>query len=348
MPRLRTSTRPSVWLLTVALAVAGLVSTGAATSTAAAQEPIHIMGTVTDNAGLPVAGAEVQAIVYCGCEGFQTVGETQTADDGTYDLIIAPITSALLQHNDFLVHVAAPAGDHAPEWYDNGVTVFRATNIHVPDGGTATGKDVQLAPGSHINGTVTGPKGAPLAGVAVYVTFADPEDTQWLDPGFGATTAGDGSYDLGPLPASTYHLSFDAPGYGRQRYAGDIVVAEGATITGKDARFGRRVHRGPIHNVERPAILGRPRVGQRVHATPGSWDPERVRTVYRWFVAGKPVARATYASFRPRPRDVGKKLRFQVVAKAYGRTSATAVSPAKRIRKAAPAAATRLEDRPAG
>ncbi|MBB6626266.1 carboxypeptidase regulatory-like domain-containing protein [Nocardioides sp. KIGAM211] len=341
MARTRTSTRRSVWLLTVVLAIAGLTSAGAVTTTASAAEPIHITGTVTDNGGLPVAGAEVQAVVYCSCEGFHTAGETQTAEDGAYDLVIPPITESYFDHNDFLVHIDAPAGDHAPEWYDNGVSVFRATSIHVPDGRTATGKDVQLAPGSHITGTVTGPRGAPLAGAVVVADFADPNDGGWADTGFPTRTADDGTYDLGPLPASTYRLSFRAPGYSEQRYPTVVVVGEGETAAGRDVSFR------PVRNLKRPAIVGKPVVGRKVSATSGSWDPQRVKRSYQWLVDGKPVAGATHASYRPRVRDLGKKLRFRVIARAPGHPAATATSRGKTIRTATPTATTRIGVRPA-
>jgi hypothetical protein len=322
---MRASTRPSVWLLTMGLALAGLVG---ADAMASAAEPIHITGTVTGTGGVPVAHVEVQAVVYCSCEGFSTVGTVQTADDGSYDLVIAPITNPMLDHDTFYLRFDAPAGDYAPEYYNDAVSLFSATGIYVPDGATASGKDVQLAPGSHITGTVTGPEGTPLAGASVNAYVTDPNDSGWLDTGFSTSTAEDGSYDLGPLPASTYHLEFSAKGYREEWYPTDVVLASGTTITRRDARLAFRRH---VHNLERPAISGKPKVGRRVTATPGSWNPAQVTVTYRWLVAGRPVARATHASYRPRRADVGKRLRVRVTASATGRTAATATSTSKTV-----------------
>jgi hypothetical protein len=328
MPHMRVLTRPSVWLLTVALALAGLASTGA---TASAAEPIHITGTVTGTGGVPLANVEVQAIVYCGCEGFSEVGAVQTADDGTYDLAIGPITDPMLSHNTFYLHFDEPTGDYAPEYYNNAVSVFGATGISVADGATASGKDVRLKLGGRITGTVTGPGGSPLAGVFVHAYFADPNDSGWLDTNFYTKTADDGTYDLSPLPARTYNLEFSAFGdYRGEWYPTDVVVRSGTTVPRRDARLSYRRH---VANLKRPAITGKPKVGRPVTAGPGSWNPVGVTTTYRWLVAGRPVAGATHASYTPRAADVGKTLRVRVTATATGHRAATATSPGKTVAK---------------
>ena len=276
------------------------------------------------NGGVPVANVEVDARVQCSCEGFATVGEAQTAEDGTYDLVIAPITEPYFAHNTFYVLFDSPAGDYAPEWYDNGASVFDATPIYVADGGTASDKNVRLAPGSHVTGTVTGPGGAPVAGAIVFAPIADYDN--W-GAEFHAKTAEDGSYDLGPLPASTYNLEFRSDDY-HGKISG-VVVAAGETLR-KDARLGYRLY---VRNIQRPAITGKPKVGQRVRATPGLWNPAQVTLTYRWRVAGRWVAGARHSFYRPRAADAGKRLRVRIRATAPGRGAATATSPAKIVAK---------------
>jgi hypothetical protein len=170
-------------------------------------------------------------------------------------------------------------------------------------------------------------------GRPVYLGFGDPSGEyagEYYDHG-------DGSYDLSPLPPGTYRLDFDAP----RRYRGEywpnarafahvrnVVVPAGATVSRKNARLSTNWH---VANLNRPAITHRPKVGRKVTARAGRWDPSDVKLSYQWLVAGKPVARATHASYKPRSRDAGKTLRVRVTAASVGMKSRTVTSPARRV-----------------
>jgi hypothetical protein len=72
-------------------------------------------------------------------------------------------------------------------------------------------------------------------------------------------------------------------------------------------------------NARRPAIVGRPRVGRDVHASPGRWVGHPWQRRYQWLLCNgagrlcKRLARATRASYRPTAREAGDRLRVRVV-----------------------------------
>jgi subtilisin family serine protease len=69
---------------------------------------------------------------------------------------------------------------------------------------------------------------------------------------------------------------------------------------------------------EAPAISGNPRVGARLTATPGTWDPADVSTSFQWLRDGQPIEGATSSTYRVVRADVGTTLSVRVTALAEG------------------------------
>ncbi len=81
-----------------------------------------------------------------------------------------------------------------------------------------------------------------------------------------------------------------------------------------------------VESVQAPALPHRPRVGQTLAATPGTWRPSAVRVSYQWYVRGSAVAGATEATFRVKPGALGDRIGVAVTAKKRGYRTATAFS----------------------
>lgn len=123
----------------------------------------------------------------------------------------------------------------------------RATDVVVGAETTVSGRDAQIAPASHIRGTVTAPAGTGVVQVLVTAHRYDPSRETWNAVAWDGTEF-DGSYDLAGLPAGTYRLRFTdsteralATEYWNDQpdieSAQDIVVTAGDAVTGKDAQL---------------------------------------------------------------------------------------------------------------
>ena len=78
-----------------------------------------------------------------------------------------------------------------------------------------------------------------------------------------------------------------------------------------------------VENREPPTISGKAKFDERLKATPGRWEPAAVTATYQWLRAGRPIANATTANYRPVLKDLGKRLSVRVeVTDAEGNTGA--------------------------
>ncbi|MBU2663439.1 IPT/TIG domain-containing protein [Actinoplanes bogorensis] len=86
--------------------------------------------------------------------------------------------------------------------------------------------------------------------------------------------------------------------------------------------------------VTKPTITGAAKVGTRLKASTGTWNPKATTFTYQWSAAGEPISDATAATYRIRPADLGKKLTVAVTATKPGYTATTAKSaPTPRVTK---------------
>ena len=76
-----------------------------------------------------------------------------------------------------------------------------------------------------------------------------------------------------------------------------------------------------------PAVVGTPRFGETLAATPGAWDVGTTQT-YAWLRAGSPIADATGTAYTPTLADVGFPLSFQVTSTRPGYSKVVSTSAA--------------------
>ncbi|KQZ85903.1 hypothetical protein ASD56_06380 [Microbacterium sp. Root166] len=79
-------------------------------------------------------------------------------------------------------------------------------------------------------------------------------------------------------------------------------------------------------NLTLPTIEGDALVGQRLTATPGTWDTDGLTFTYRWQADGVDIPRANKAEYKVKPKDAGAVLTVVVTATIEGLDAATAAS----------------------
>lgn len=152
------------------------------------------------------------------------VGTVVTGADGTYSF-----GSNVLPDGDYRLRF----GDGS--WWSGATSWSTATRVHATDDQT-TVVDASIAlPAASVAGTVTSPRGNPVAGatVSLYRRLD-------LAPVASTTTAADGTYRIDGLSAQTLVAQFTAPGKGETWYGG-TVTANGATsidLDGSGPRSG--------------------------------------------------------------------------------------------------------------
>jgi hypothetical protein len=146
----------------------------------------------------PLPNIRVRAYLQTGPTSWVVVDTVQTGGDGAY-------TAAGLEAGIYRAEFYDPAGDYVPEFYDGQSDFAFATNFSVVEGETQTGIDAALAQGGHIAGTVTGVSdGEPIADIVASAWY---QDSGWQSAG-SAVSSGDGTFDIGGLPAGTYRVRF--------------------------------------------------------------------------------------------------------------------------------------------
>ena len=157
-----------------------------------------------------------------------------------------------------------------PEWWNDKPTFATADPIELSAGEAMTDVNVVLAPGAIISGTVTADGGGPLEFAYVAVQPANGGQYDWV---VSVSTASDGHFTAGPLPAGDYKLKVDSPpglGYltewwnDRTSFASaDVIpVASGEVVGGKDVALA---HGAQIGGTVRNSS-GDPLSGIRVYA----------------------------------------------------------------------------------
>jgi hypothetical protein len=75
----------------------------------------------------------------------------------------------------------------------------------------------------------------------------------------------------------------------------------------------------------KPKVVGQTRVGKKLRAKVGAWS-KKAAVAYQWFADGKPIAKATKASYKVTRADVGKRLTVRVTATKAGFETGVATS----------------------
>lgn len=214
----------------------GTQSIEAAEATAAFAGTVTRAGTAT-----PLGGIRIRAYLQTGPTSWLLVATVLTASDGSY-------TAAGLEPGIYRARFEDPAGDYVPQYYNNKDSFGSATKFTLEDGQTTTGIDAALELAGHIAGTVTAKgNGEPVEDIVVSAHRST--NGGWESAG-SAVSGGDGTYDIGGLPAGTYRVRFAdvymPPRHVTQVYDNvltldegtDVPVTAGATTSGIDAAMG--------------------------------------------------------------------------------------------------------------
>jgi 5-hydroxyisourate hydrolase-like protein (transthyretin family) len=272
----------------------------------------HVTGRVTgaDGTGLE----DVQATVYRWSEAEQDwsfVDHAYTDGSGAYDIegLAAGTYRLGFWPSDY---------DHLGEYWDDVPAIGDATDIEVAGSSSVVGKDARLAPAGHITGTVTATTSTADVLVTAYADGSDGWEPVWSD-----YVGPDGTYDVGGLRAGTYRIGFEdeagqlATEFWNDRAtittADDIVVAAGATVTGRNASLVTG-STPSFENTVAPAVSGSARVGQTLTASPGTWTPTGASFAYQWLADGAPLAGATTPALALQPIHQGKRISVRVTA----------------------------------
>ena len=155
---------PEYWNDAASVEAATDIVVGASTTVADRNAQLaagsHITGRVTGSGGTGLAGAYVSAYQLSGGSWNPINMGTSTDAAGNYDL-------GGLKAGTYRLGFSSWSTGHISEFWNDAATVQTATDIVVGSSSTVSGKDAQLASGSHITGKVTGPDGAALQGVNV-------------------------------------------------------------------------------------------------------------------------------------------------------------------------------------
>lgn len=213
--------------------------------------PGAITGTVTDNAGEPLANITVNALRYgtdfMGSEGWFYAGNTLTNGDGSYSVAnLAPGRYRL----EFADYFNAPR-QYSLEFYNDVTRLDDATELVVTSGATISSIDAQLVRTGMISGQVLNVEDVPLSEIyAVALRLQDDGlgNTYWGEVN-STMTGATGTYTLMGLDVGTYRIAFrDAqwPARYAALYYNNVADLDAATsitivadghVTGIDARL---------------------------------------------------------------------------------------------------------------
>lgn len=205
----------------------------------------HVAGAVTDGvSGIP--GVLVSAYFPDGAGGWTYATGAFTRADGTYLINNLPEGEYRFGFDDPDEVFYYNGGVFLDEYYPNAPDVGSATTVPI-SAGTTTAIDAVMARESRLSGVVRNSSGQPLGGITVGLYVAHS-----FEPGRYDTTASDGSYDFGLVPAANYLVSFsDQSRVYFNEYFDDfqsgsgsteIPVAAGDRISGIDATLTAGAH----------------------------------------------------------------------------------------------------------
>lgn len=132
-----------------------------------------------------------------------------------------------------------------------------------------------------------------------------------------ADASGNWSFTLTGLAACGHSYTVTAG-------SGHSTAATSGTLT---------VAPGNFTCIKAPGISGTVRVGSRVVANPGTWSVAAPTFTYQWLANGKPISRATSASYSIPASLAGAKLSVTVTAHKSGYSNAARTSTASTVAK---------------
>jgi hypothetical protein len=199
---------------------------------------MHIQGTVTNAAVLPLAGIDVYV------ESVDWSYYTWTDASGKYSTAVAP--------GNYTLSFSDPDGQYATGYYSTGGFVYdwsAATAVAVSSG-DVTGKDVTLPVALYITGTVIDEYDAPVPDIEVdvYAAGGDPYDYNYTDSdGYYSVEVAPGSYtlyfyDYSGTYANGYYGTGGTSGFVYLATQASTLVVSTADVTGKDVTLPPAIH----------------------------------------------------------------------------------------------------------
>ncbi len=179
------------------------VEAGGAPITLNLKPPCQVTGKVLDPGGRPLDGAQIEVL--------------RSDDDGTeFSTLLDRVVHGrqILPRTEtgrggrFLLD-GVPPGNYLLRIRADGQAPYATDAFDVPAGGVVSLPAIQLPRGATVSGRALRADGSAAMGAVV---VADPRpDNRPGTPGAEATTAADGTYSLGPLPAGSYELFYYFP-----------------------------------------------------------------------------------------------------------------------------------------
>ncbi len=237
--------------------------------------PGAIVGSLTGDAGSPLAGGQVRLFARnAGSGTWDVIASAWTGMDGTYSLSRLTAGTYRLCFSDY-------GSTHLPECHRDAADAASGTDLVVSGGETAR-VDAQLTPRGRVAGRVTDTADAPLAGVYVLFRTWDAGANAWRSVNV-AQTAADGTYTSPALPAGTYRACFVASAGGAFQEcfddaatideAADITVTDDRTTSGIDAQLERAGSiTGMVTNADGNPVLDVQVSAQRWNPVEGYWQ----------------------------------------------------------------------------
>lgn len=104
-------------------------------------------------------------------------------------------------------------------------------------------------------------------------------------------------------------------------FTGELTGASTASLVSATPLTGQ-----VIAAVTRPRISAGPYVGGTTRVSIGTWAPDPTAYSYQWRRSGTPIGGARAATYRPKSKDIGKRLTVTVTARRAGVTSGSALT----------------------
>lgn len=239
----------------------------------------HVAGRVTDAAGNPVAGIDVN-ITSMDANGQVTwdLGHAQTDETGHYN-------AGGLRTGVYRVQFWDQSGRMSETWYRNSPGPEGSVPVAVTAGATTANIDVTMAVAGHVTGRLRDPAGHPLANITVSTVAFNPDGS--MRNGGGTQTREDGTYTLDTSPGSWIIAFWDDAGvYAPSQYpstpiwedATQVTVIGGKTVSGIDSTMKLGGHfDGRVTD-----DAGRPLGGIRVIVWKLSPKSHQYRLIHDW------------------------------------------------------------------
>ncbi len=195
-----------------------------------------ISGHVTDSEATPNDLSGICVDIFDAAatvEGPHQVGSTATNGSGQWSVTSLPAGDYKVQ---FSSGCGAPGGPSwVSQWWNDQSSFAAATPISLAAGGSHTGTDAQLQPGTTISGHVKNSSNEPVSGMCVGAVPFNGSANDFFGPdAHSAQTDDSGNYTIDGLPVGDYKVGFQdcgGQGYVPQYYANQSDFASATKVT---------------------------------------------------------------------------------------------------------------------